>query len=190
MKCSVCSNWSFYIICKTCQKNLLTPYLKQRKLSEDFNVYSFYSFEEIEDLVASKYQDFGDRVYNILAQNSFARFAKEFHFEHPVIALSIDDHVRNDFSHTAILTRHLQSKTITPCFNQLHSKSKVKYAGKDLDYRKKNPRAFHLKNIKNQYIILIDDVVTTGTTLKEAKKLCEKKGNTVLFALTLANARK
>ena len=189
MKCSSCDNWSFYLICKTCQKHLLTPSITQRKLQQHFSVYSFYSFEEIEDLINTKYKEYGDKIYNILASNSFAPFAKAFSFQNPVIALCIDDHVRQNFSHTAILSRHLKSKCIRPVFNQLHAKNRVKYAGKDLHFRQNHPRNFHFKRLKNQDIILIDDVVTTGTTLLEAKKICEKQGNRVLFALTLANAK-
>jgi len=35
-------------------------------------------------------------------------------------------------------------------------------------------------------VILIDDIITTGTTLKEAEKVLNKNGINVLFALTLA----
>lgn len=38
-------------------------------------------------------------------------------------------------------------------------------------------------------MVLVDDLVTSGTTLLEAKKIVEKSNNSVLFALTLADAK-
>jgi competence protein ComFC len=35
--------------------------------------------------------------------------------------------------------------------------------------------------------ILCDDLITTGATIKEAKKTLEKKNNEVLFSLTLCS---
>ncbi len=189
MKCITCENWSFSIICKICQKNLLAPSLFKRQLDENFNVYSFYSFEELETLLPSKYYFHGDRVLNILAKLSFAQFAKQFNYSQEVLALGIDDHTRHDFSHTAILSKHLHCEFIKPAYNKLRPTRIVKYAGKDLEFRQKNPRKFKLHGIHNQPIILVDDLVTTGTTLLEAKKVCEKHGNEVLFALTLADAK-
>ena len=65
----------------------------------------------------------------------------------------------------------------------------VKYAGKDLEFRQKNPRRFQSTNISNKMTILCDDLITTGATIKEAKKALEKKNNQVLFSLTLADAK-
>jgi competence protein ComFC len=38
-------------------------------------------------------------------------------------------------------------------------------------------------------VILIDDIVTTGTTILEAKKCLEENNCEVLFALTLTDAK-
>ncbi len=189
MKCITCDTWSFSIICENCQKTLLKPSLYKRQLDEDFYVYSFYSFDELEELLTSKYYFHGDRVLNILARLTFGEFSKLFYYPEQTFAIGIDDHTRHDFSHTAILSRHLDSKHITPLYNSLKATNKIKYAGKDLEFRQKNPRKFKLKNLSSKPIILVDDLVTTGTTLLEAKKCCKKSKNEVLFALTLADAK-
>ncbi len=189
MFCISCDEFSFSIICETCQDTLLRPNLFRREIEEGFFVYSFYSLEELEDLLNSKYYFHGDRVFNILAKLSFSKFAREFSYTQEVLAIPIDDHTRHEFSHTAILAHNMKSSYIKPIYNKLKANNKIKYAGKDLDFRLKNPRKFTLKNIQNETIILLDDVITTGTTLKEARKVCLKNNNDILFALTLADAK-
>lgn len=189
MFCLTCEELSFYIICETCQDTLLKPSLFKRELEEDFFVYSFYSLDELEDLLNAKYYFYGDRVLNILAKLSFTKFSKEFFYTKEVLAIGLDDHTRHEFSHTAILSHSLQSTYIKPLYNKLNAQNKVKYAGKDLEYRLKHPRKFSLKDLRNQTLILVDDIVTTGTTLKEARHICKRAKNDVLFALTLADAK-
>ena len=43
------------------------------------------------------------------------------------------------------------------------------------------------ENIKNRNIILIDDVLTTGATLTEAKKTLKKSGVKKIIAFTVAH---
>lgn len=188
MKCLSCENLSFQIICKTCQENLLIPSFHKRELEEDFFNYSFYSFSEIEDLISSKYYFHGDRVFNILAKLSFKKFAQNFKFDEIIYSIGIDEHVRHDFSQTAILSRHLKSKFIKPLYSKLTAKNIVKYAGHDLGFRKNNKRDFQT-TLKNKKIILVDDLITTGTTILEAKRVLENQNNEILFSLTLADAR-
>jgi len=185
MICLTCKNLSFKIICKTCQAKLLTPNFYKKEIEKDFFVYSFYEYKDLEDLIQSKYYFYGDRVFNTLAKLSFKKFATNFKFDYPILAIPIDDHTRHDFSQTAILTKELKSKNITPIYNTLKATNIVKYAGKDLEYRQKNPRKFIYSGEKNCNVILIDDVLTTGTTLLEAKKVLKKHKINVLFALTL-----
>jgi len=188
MKCLSCENLSFQIICKKCQKNLLQPSFHKRELEKDFFNYSFYSFSEIEEFITSKYYFHGDRVFNILAKQSFKKFAQNFNFDEIVYSIGIDEHTRHEFSQTAILSLYLKSRNIKPLFNQLKATNIVKYAGHDLEFRKKNKRNFKT-NLSNKKIILVDDLITTGTTILEAKKTLESKNNEVLFSLTLADAK-
>jgi competence protein ComFC len=189
MLCLTCKNLSLQIICKDCQNNLLIPSFHKREIEDGFYNYSFYALSELEDLLSSKYYFHGDRVFNLLAKLSFAKFAQNFNFDSNVIAIPIDDHTRHEFSHTAILAKHLKSKIITPKYNCLKATNIVKYAGKDLDYRLKNPRKFKLTNLHNKMTILCDDLITTGATIREAKKVCQRQNNQVLFSLTLADAK-
>lgn len=187
MKCTSCDRLSFSILCKTCQTTLLEPNFYKKELEKDFFVYSFYDYKDLEDLIQSKYYFYGDRVFNILAKLSFKKFSLNFEFENPIFALAIDDHARHDFSQTAILTKHLKNAYIKPLYNTLKAKNIVKYAGKNLEFRQKNPRKFEYIGPKNCDVIIVDDVITTGTTILEAKKTLEKHKVNVLFALTLCS---
>ncbi len=189
MRCILCENLSFYIICRTCQNRYLQPTFYKRELEEGFFNYSFYALSDMEELINSKYYFYGDKVYKILASLSFKKFALNFSYKQKVFAIAIDDHTRHDFSHTAILTSSLKSQYIQPKYNILKAQNHIKYAGKDLKYRQKNPRKFKLANFTNQTTILCDDLITTGTTILEAKKALENKKNLVLFSLTLADAK-
>lgn len=189
MFCNTCNDFSLNIICKKCQSILLSPSLYKREIDKDFFNYSFYSLSDIEDLLNSKYYFHGDKILNLLAKLSFAKFASNFDYLKKIYAIPIDDHTRHHFSHTAILVKHLKSKYIIPKYNCIKATNIVKYAGKDLNFRQKNSRKFKVMNLKNETTILCDDLITSGTTILEAKKAIESKNNKVLFSLTLADAK-
>ncbi|MEA3512311.1 MAG: phosphoribosyltransferase family protein [Campylobacterota bacterium] len=189
MRCLTCQSLSFQMICKDCQENYLEPSFFKRELEKDFFVYSFYKLEEIKELINTKYEFYGDRVFNILAKNSFAKFSSNFNFSDDVYSIAIDDHTRHQFSQTAILVKHTKSEIITPLYDTLKATNIVKYAGKDLKFRKKNKRDFIYKGHKNIQVILIDDLVTTGSTILEAKDILERDGCEVLFSLCLCDAK-
>jgi competence protein ComFC len=182
MFCLTCNSFSFEIICKKCQKELLTPTIQKRD-----DIISFYSYEDIETLLKYKYHPFGSRIFNILAKNSFKKFSEVY--KEKIISLSIDDKIKKGYSHTAILNHSLKSKYITPQYKKLLSKNHIQYAGKDLNFRLNNPRNFEYKGEKNRSVILVDDVVTTGTTLKEAKEVLANYGVKVEFCLVLVDKR-
>lgn len=186
MRCLSCEKLSFAIICKRCQTKLFQPNLYKKELAKDFFVYSFYNYEEIEELIQSKYYFHGDKVYKILAHLSFEKFAHNFNYPNVIQAIPIDDHTLHDFSQTALLAKHLKSHYIKPKYNQLKATNRVKYAGKDLKFRQENPRKFIYNGKPHQEAILVDDLITTGTTLLEARKTLLKHKVTPLFALTLS----
>jgi competence protein ComFC len=128
-------------------------------------------------------------VLNQIAKHTFGEFAKSFNFEDKVAAIGIDDVSQNGYSHTAILAKALKSSSITPVYRALRATNKVKYSGQSYDFRRKHPRNFSVCLKGVEYVILVDDVVTSGLTLKEASECLKKEGIDVLFALTLADAK-
>lgn len=178
------------MFCKNCLKILGETSLRYRQV-DDLRVYYFYNYSDISKLLFSKHKMHGSSVYKTLAKLTFTPFAKKLSLENyaKITALGLDDNVKSGYSHSAILAKALKNKQIIPLFNALRAQNNVKYAGKSLEFRRKNPRGFKLlKKIKNP-VILADDIITTGTSLNEAKSVLEKAGCQVLFGIVLADAR-
>lgn len=189
MKCILCKQYSLKLICKRCQTNFLEPKLLERTLPDGFKIYSFYHYGEIEDLLKTKHTHIGASIYAILAHIAFKRFSDAFSFINLVYALPIDDHVKNGYSHTAILAHALKSKNINPVFGSLRATNHITYSGQTLEYRLQNSRAFEYAFKSGIDTILVDDIVTSATTINEAKNILLKNDVNPLFALTLADAR-
>ena len=189
IRCLLCKKISFSHICSTCQQFFLKPTLSTRLIGDNFKVFSFYKYHDIAPLLKTKHTYIGAAVYKILANNAMKKFSENFSFENSVYAIGIDDHSKRGYAHTAILANALKSDVIIPLFNRLRAENDVHYATQSLAYRLKNPRGFSYHDKVQKDIILVDDILTTGTTILEAKKSIEKATSTPLFALTLADAR-
>ena len=184
----MCESLSLSHICPTCQDLYLKPSIYKRKLSNNIEVISFYKYSEIKKFLHTKHTDIGFYIYNILAKNSFSKFANEFEFPHAITSIAIDDNIKSGYSHTAILNKALKSKNIQPLFNRLRAKNSISYSGKSREFRMLNPRNFEIKKFYEKEIILVDDIITTGTTLTQAIQTMHSNKKEVLFCLTLADA--
>ena len=188
MRCLSCHILSISTFCKKCQQRFLKPTVKKRSIT-DLDVYSFFSYQHIEDLLLTKYSTQGFKVYKALAKLSFRPFIENFMQEdnREIYVVGIDEHVSRGFSQVALLTHEMKHENVTVFHAKLMAQSNVNYAGKSLQFRLENPREFKYTGLKDIEVILVDDIITTGTTLKEAKQELEKLGVKVLFALTLAD---
>jgi len=184
----MCERLSFSHICSSCQDSLLTPTLHKRKILGSIPVYSFFPYNDIEPLLLTKHTDVGYYIYTILAARAFGAFADEWHYENRVASLGIDDHATSGYSHTAVLNKALDSPNITPYYGKLRATKQYKYAGKSVEERLINPRQFRYKPFEENEVILVDDIVTTGTTLSEATELLHTQGKKVILCLTLTDA--
>jgi competence protein ComFC len=163
----------------------LQPKAKLKTLECGLSVVTFFRYDEIEILLKTKYEPVGYFVFNFFANLIFKTFAKNYHSHTNNYAVPIDDNPsKKGYSHTAILANALKSKNIKPIFNVIRAQNQIEYAGKTKEFRRNNPRNFCV-NKKMSNIILIDDIITTGSTLTEAYFALNKN---VDFALTLCDA--
>jgi len=191
MRCLLCENFSLtQHICRSCQEQFLRPSLYKRNIVAGIEVFSFYKYEEIKALLFTKHTALGYHIYKLLAKLSFQQFSQNFSWNEDVVSIGIDDRVKSDYSHTAILNKALSAKGIQPLFSQLQAQNTLSYSGKSKMYREANPRDFILKRFQEKEVILVDDIITTGTTLREAIKKLTQAKKRILFCLTLTDVSK
>lgn len=190
MRCFSCHALSLNIICKQCRDNLLGANITKRKIGS-LDVYSFYSYSSLEKLLLSKHTPVGHRVYRELAKMTFKPFMEHFiaHDARDIAVIGVDERIKGGYSHVALLTHSMRGAHTKVLHASLMANNKVSYSAQSLDYRLANPRDFVYKGEQGMDAILVDDIVTTGTTLSEARAVLQKSGIDVLFALTLADAR-
>ncbi|EAK0466855.1 ComF family protein [Campylobacter upsaliensis] len=190
MRCINCHSFTLLAFCDSCLKELSEQSWGVRKLENDFKVYYFYKYSEIKHLLHSKHKFYGYFVFKFLAKLTFAKFHQIFKPQTKLNAIALDDRVKKGlYSHAAILARALKSPFIKPVFAALHAQNKVSYSGKSLEFRRKNKRNFKLLKEIKYPVILVDDIITTGSSILEAKEILEKNKICVLFALVLADAK-
>ena len=190
MRCLSCHKLSISTFCETCQNNFLKPSITKRRFGS-LDVYSFFNYQHIEDLLLTKHTPQGYQLYRALARLSFRPFIQKFVENDPreVYVIGVDENVKSGYSHVALLTHEMRHKQVHIEHAKLMATNGVNYSGKPLQFRLENPREFIYSGKKDIEVILVDDIVTTGTTLKEAKEILKQSGVEVLFALTLASVR-
>jgi len=188
MRCLSCHKLSIATFCQKCQERLLKPTVTKRTIN-GLDVYSFFKYQHIQDLLLTKHTPQGFKVYKALAKLSFRPFIKNFIKNDPreIYIVGIDENIKFGYSHVALLTHEMLHTNVNILHGNLMARNKVNYSGKKLQYRLENPRDFLYSGVKNIEVILVDDIITTGTTLNEAKQILEKSGVEILFALTLAD---
>ncbi|BEG57814.1 Amidophosphoribosyltransferase [Helicobacter sp. NHP21005] len=185
MRCFSCGVWSFKPLCKHCYTEL-APRLQTHRL-EHIPVLSFYTYDDIELLLKSKYSLVGSRLLPLLA--SRVQSLLKPLLQESLYALPIDDHIKRGYSHTAAIARALCANSpCKPVYNKLRAIKNITYAGQSLEFRKQNPKGFVFKGDSRLAYFLVDDVLTTGTTLRQAIQTLKAAGAKVAFALVLAKA--
>ncbi len=169
-------------------EELFVPSVRTRTVGT-LDVISFYRYDTLEPLLLSKHKPEGWRIYRQLGKMLFRPFIREFveNDAGEVYVVGIDEDVRSGYSHVAQLTRAMRMQSINVQPAVLRARNRVNYSGKPLQFRLENPREFVYSGKSDVDAILVDDIITTGTTLREARQVLMKSGVNVLFALTLAD---
>jgi len=193
MRCFSCDALSIKPVCDDCVKEFLTPEFIEKRVG-NLDVVSFFDYYLTVEFVKSKYIPSGYRVYKYLAKKFFNDFltsyANNLITNKKIYLIGVDENVDRGYSNVALLVHYgAKNNKLIPLHNALKAKNKVKYAGQTLEFRLKNPRNFKYSGPKNIDAILIDDTITTGTTLQEAYRVLKEANVKVHFALTLANAK-
>ncbi len=189
MRCAVCHALSRSVICPACEARLFRPAVSRRRIGT-LEVVSLFNYSEIEPFLLSKHTPLGYRIYRWFGRRFLHPFFQKYAEESrkPFSIVSIDDHIRHGYAHTALLSRGVRHRAIHHAYGALPAQHSVKYAGKSLQYRLEHPRDFRYKGPTKSSAVLLDDIVTTGLTLQSAQRALEAAGVEVLFAVALADA--
>ncbi|MCI5969453.1 ComF family protein [Helicobacter sp.] len=188
MRCLLCGKFSLKSVCRDCYLEFIIVAPLVREMG-DFRVISFFEYANIAPLLYAKYSKLGNRIYCLLAQAIVQSLKKRNVSLYGVCGVGVDDKIRHGYAHNAILLRHLKQLGLQPLYQTLHARNPISYAGKDLAFRQRNPRDFMIKReVRDKKIILVDDVITSGLTLQQAKECLETNGAQVLHAFVLADA--
>lgn len=190
MKCLLCEKWSWKVICTPCLDEIhLSPRI--RTLRNGLNVYSFYRYEDVESLMRTKYQLIGSRILALLAKKAAQYFFSSFKGEECLEALALDDYPYNAYSHAGLILRAFARESggfLKPLYGVLVAQNRVRYAGESLTFRQANPRRFVYTGSPST-LVLLDDIITTGTSFEEAIAVLHEASCQVVFCLALCDAR-
>ncbi len=168
----------------------MKPTVSTRKVGT-LDVISLFRYRTIAPFLLRKHGPVGYRLYRYFARRQIAPFLEAFAegIDERVWLIGIDEFPASGYAHTAVLTRYGKVGKMPNLPAALVAKNRVNYAGKTLRYRLEHPRDFRYRGPSGIRAVLIDDIVTTGSTLREAHTVLRDSGVEVLFALTLADAR-
>lgn len=184
------------VICKACLDSIPLK-LSKRKLTDSISVYSFYAYSDVSLLMQSKYQLIGSRVLRLLAHKAAEYFFThiDFDFSQKVGLVGLDDYPYGAYSHTGVIVRAFERESKGRCqgaYGALKAKNAIKYAGESLSFRQNNPKGFYFTwHISYPFVVLVDDIITTGTSFREANYLFSSSNleSKVIFCLALCDAR-
>lgn len=177
-------------------KDLCCPKCLTKKDSVFYLCRSAIEYDEYSKKLILDFK-FSDHLENRYLLTQWLIFAgKDIFDTHPDIILPVPLHYsrlfQRKYNQSAILVRELSKKTHIPAYYNIlkkcrYTKPQVICSGKQ---RRKNIKdAFVVTKpdfVRDKNIILIDDVYTTGSTLKECAKVLKKCGAKNISTLTIA----
>ena len=215
--CLICEKPTDKVVCDTCRSKIdktleikenfclkcggvfdgrVCPRCRDTKFVFEFNRSVYIYKKPVKDLIEDfKYRGI-KRTSDFMAEKMANLIEKEFPQIDFLVPIPIHPTRRRErgFSQTEIIVEKLSQITGIPC--DCSSLIRVKHtrvqANLSKDERKENLKgAFKLKNaekFKGRSILLVDDVMTTGTTVNEAAKVFRRFRSIRVYSVTFAIA--
>ncbi len=203
--CYRCFKYSKNYICKECLKDLnfninFYCFECQQKIINKCRIYShsklvkflisfgIYENEILKSLIITGKEGFKEIFIDL--GKIISKFIKNYNFKDYYLAyvpITKTKLLQRGFNQSEIIAQILSKNLNLKIFDQL---IKIKDT-EDQSYLKYNERinnlkdVFKVKNKPPKKIILIDDIITTGTTLKECAKVLRENGTKEIIALTI-----
>lgn len=191
-KCIICNTDSCYGICNTCLNKIKAIPAKNQ---EDIISYGYYGGILKELILKFKYKsDF--TAGNILGELLAKYIINNINYKNYVITyvpLSKKSKRKRGFNQCEYIAEYIGEKISIKCM-EIIIKDKETKEQKLLNREERMLNlkdAFSIKSkidVKNMKIILIDDITTTGSTLKECCRILKKYGVNDIKLLTLAKS--
>jgi competence protein ComFC len=202
INCVSCGKFDYYL-CPDCQKEL--KFLKKfSELNNGFQFYSFFDYKKTDiskliHLFKYKYvEDIFKLIEGLFLENK-ENFKKEIIFLKKIYYLPVPLHIRRErergYNQSERLTEIFQKIWPGKILNNIISRKKYTKAQAKLNKEErllnlKDKFILNLDNLnmldQNAIVIIVDDVVTTGSTLLEIKKLLSFHYKGEIMAMVLA----
>lgn len=192
-KCSNCGDKIYKnYLCKNCF-SLLT-FINEEVEEENYKIYIILKYQGLLKnlLINFKFKDstflskvFGDiMTEKILSMNLISKY--DFFCPIPMYE---KNRLKRGYNQVELIGDYISSNTLMPYKKALKKiKATKDQVGLNKIQREKNLKgAFFAENVENKKILLIDDIFTTGSTIKEARKELIKKGALKVDALVLCS---
>ncbi|GIO26437.1 ComF family protein [Ornithinibacillus bavariensis] len=181
-RCRKCSRIANIEVCEDCTK--WEKYYQGYDVLE-FN-YSIFQYNEHIKKIIAKWKYRGDyELGNIFNETFKQEFVKKFsHLKNAVVVpipLSRERLEERCFNQAEMLADFLQIPKVD-ILTRVHGEKQSKKTRQERIISK-NP--FSIQQNLNKYAILVDDIYTTGTTLRHAAKLLQMNGCPRVFSYTL-----
>ncbi|EGT3615298.1 ComF family protein [Clostridium perfringens] len=193
-KCYICNKEGKKIICDKCRGEI--PKVKDILIIEECTmmVCSYYSFIVKDLILRLKYKgDFhAGEILVLLLEEKVREENLKIDFI-TYVPVAKDSLKKKEFNQCEYLSKELAKKLDVKAIETLKKKNKIKeQKSLSREEREKNVKdAFKLKNYKGlegKNILLLDDVMTTGATLKSCIRELKKIKDIKIFLLTIAKS--
>lgn len=167
-------------------------------LSQDLKVITSFRYSEAGHLMHAKYYTNGNLIIKALSNFALSHFTKTDSFKKlyklnelsKIAVVYIGEYKLKNFSHSAIIARSFKKYNFKVVYNAITPQNNLKYSSLSLQERQIANRNFLINlDKKYKFVILVDDICTTGQTLLEANAMLKKQGVKVLFAFCLIDSR-